>query len=265
MLEGLSMIVVPELKFGLEEDTVHKLTEFAKNGGTLVLAGKRTCAFFAERGVGFSAREMQEYKTDNAAQNDNGHAQRTDTLLPYAFTLEGNIGGALLSPCEITSDNKDARVLIDAVSAEDKGDVAVMFDYGKGKIAAIGFDIGSQYLTHRQYLHKYLIKRIADAAYEPKARIELACGTCEIVCLEKNGRLMLQIINANGSHTDASCMSEDTIPPLVDLTLSVKTENKDARVILHPEGRELECRYENGRMYFTVDRVDIHSVAEVIE
>jgi hypothetical protein len=208
---------------------------------------------------------MQEYKTDNAAQNDNGHAQRTDTLLPYAFTLEGNIGGALLSPCEITSDNKDARVLIDAVSAEDKGDVAVMFDYGKGKIAAIGFDIGSQYLTHRQYLHKYLIKRIADAAYEPKARIELACGTCEIVCLEKNGRLMLQIINANGSHTDASCMSEDTIPPLVDLTLSVKTENKDARVILRPEGRELECRYENGRIYFDVDRVDIHSVAEVIE
>jgi len=60
-------------------------------------------------------------------------------------------------------------------------------------------------------------------------------------------------------------MSDETLPPLVDLTLSVKTDNKDARVILRPEGRELECRYKNGRIYFDVDRVDIHSVAEVIE
>ena len=265
MLKSMCMIVVPELKFGLEEDTVRQLTEFAANGGTLVLVGKRTCEFFAGKKIGFSAREMQEYKTNTAAQNDNGHAQRTHTFLPYTFTLEGNIGGALLSPCEINSDSKDARILINAVSAEDSGDVAVMYDYGNGKIAAIGFDIGSQYLDYRQYLHRELIKRIAECAYEPKARVEFSCGSCEIVCLEKNGQLMLQIINSNGSHADPTCMSEDIIPPLVDLELSVKTDNKNARVILYPEGREIACRYEKGRIYFKVERVDIHSVAHVIE
>ena len=87
-------------------------------------------------------------------------------------------------------------------------------------------------------------------------------GSAEIVCLEKDGKLMLQIINANGAHADPSSMSEDDIPPLVDIEISVKTD-KNAVVTLQPEGKILEAEYKCGRVYFKIDRVDIHAVAQI--
>jgi hypothetical protein len=110
-----------------------------------------------------------------------------------------------------------------------------------------------------------LIKNIAERTYEPKARIEKVVGNAEIVCLEKEGKLMLQIINANGSHADPTCMSEETIPPLVDIELSVAAYNADVSVTLQPMGKMLEYDYKNGRIYFKVDRIDIHAVAEINE
>ena len=107
-----------------------------------------------------------------------------------------------------------------------------------------------------------LIKKIAELTYEPVAKLESVRGCAEIVCLEKNGRLMLQIINANGSHTDPTSMSEDDIPPLVDIELSVRAD-KNTIVTLQPDGKKLDVKYKDGRAYFKVDRIDIHAIAEI--
>ena len=199
------------------------------------------------------------------AEKDNGHGVVNAPLLPYALSVKnGDTAlGAILSPCAIFADS--ANLLATAINGNKEYPLSVILNFGKGTISLIGFDIGSQYLDYRQTSHRLLIKNIAERAYEPKARIERALGNAEIVCLEKDGKLMLQIINANGSHADPTSMSEDVIPPLVDLEMSVMTENKNAKATLLPANRPLDCRYESGRIYFTVDRVDIHSIVKIDE
>jgi hypothetical protein len=258
------MIIIPELCHSLEESTAKELIDYAANGGSLVLAGKRTCEFFANAGLPFSVVKLDKYKNSGEDQKDNGHGIINNTLLPYKLFLDNDTSaGALVDPCGIEA--KDAIVLASTLSDGVKMPLSVIFNYKKGKIALIGFDIGSQYLSYRQYLHRSLIKKIAELSYEPVARIESSRGNSEIVCLEKNGKLMLQIINANGSHADPTSMSEDDIPPLVDTVLSVATANKNASVTLQPEGRKLNTKQKDGRIYFSIDRTDIHNVAEISE
>ena len=45
----------------------------------------------------------------------------------------------------------------------EKSTLSVTVPYGKGKIVAVGFDIGSQYLSGTQYLHRELMKDITSS------------------------------------------------------------------------------------------------------
>jgi hypothetical protein len=137
--------------------------------------------------------------------------------------------------------------------------------FGKGTVTVIGFDIGSQYLEGSQYLHKTMMKSVADALYTPLCKLEGALGLLEVVCLKKDGKLMIQLVNANGRHTDPTMATEDFIPPVVDVKLSIALPRAPKKLVLQPAGRELAFTYENGRAYFEVDRVNIHDIVEVVE
>lgn len=108
------------------------------------------------------------------------------------------------------------------------------------------------------------MRTIADKLYTPKARIESVLGTLELVCLEKNGRLMLQMINMNGSHRDVSVATDDMLPPVVDIEVSIECPSKPEKLLFWPEGKELEFEYRNGRAYVKIDRLDIQNIIEVV-
>ena len=138
--------------------------------------------------------------------------------------------------------------------------------YGEGSVTAVGFDIGSQYLEGSQYLHRELVKLLTAKLYTPKVKLEAACGILEIVPLMKDEKLMIQLINGGGSHANASAVSDDYIPPVLDISLSIALDDAPEALILQPEGRPLEFNYcqDSGRAYVKIDRVDIHSIIEVV-
>ena len=136
---------------------------------------------------------------------------------------------------------------------------------GRGKIAVIASDMGSQYDQGAQYLHRTLLNKAADALYTPLVRVEHTCGLLEIVPLEKDGRLMVQLVNGNGSHAAPNNITDDQLPPVLDITLSIATDTKPKRLVLQPEGRELEFSYCDGRAYVEIDRMNIHNIVEVVE
>ena len=108
------------------------------------------------------------------------------------------------------------------------------------------------------------MREIANSLYVPIVRVEKANGRLEVVSLEKDGRLMIQLVNAGGTHTDVSVASDDYIPPILDITLSLSLKNEPEALILQPQGRELMFTKEaDGSFRVDIDRVDIHSVVEV--
>ena len=259
------MIVVPELAFGLDKKTIDMLLEYAKNGGALVLLGKRTCALFADCSHAFSVVEIDETEKTEVKESYNGHkSEYTKTYKPYLFTIDKEEYGALFSPCSI--DARDGKILsyVNERNKEKYDPVSVFIPFGSGSITAIGFDIGEQYLNSTQYMQRKLIKQATAGLYDPIARIESAVGRVEIVDLEKDGVLMLQLINANGTHADSAVATDDLIPPALDISLSIKLDKEPKALVLQPQGRELSYEYKDGRAYTTVERLDIHSVIQVM-
>lgn len=260
------MIVIPELYCGLDICTVRTLLDYAKSGGNLVLTGKNTCRFFADNGAPFLFVDTEEYLPEGQQAYDNGgKSDGARALKPYYFTANNRYFGSLFSPCEINSGIGEAVACFSEDPREVGRPLATVIPYGKGKICAIGFDMGSQYLTEEQYTHRDLIRKAVDGLYTPTVKIESICGRLEVTVTKKNGELLIQLLNTAGSHSNPTVSTDDTIPPAVDIILSIALDQIPKRLVLQPEGIELEFEYKDGRAQTRIDRINIHSVLQVIK
>lgn len=258
------VIVVPETVNELKTDLILDLLEYAKNGGSLLLIGKKTNELFSAAGSPFTLEECPEIAGDDYVAFDVGYNFTTQPFKqPYFFTMDNKHFGGLVSPCMITSQNDREYALFGKDQRSTPYVLAASCKYGLGTVSAIGFDIGKQYLMARQYLHCDLIKTILGQMYEPVARIESSLGIVEIVSLEKDGKLMLQLLNANGGHCDPNMITENFIPPALDIRISVLAPKPPKRIVLQPQHKELPFEYRDGRAYFEISRLDIHNVVEV--
>lgn len=258
------MIVIPELSNGLDEKTVSMLYEYAKNGGALLLIGSNTCSIFAKyERAPFSVNDMEEFIDEVLDKTKDGHDNRSNSAyMPYLFDLGERDYGALYSPCEIVA-NGHTWANVFKRDVDGKNVIATTVPYGLGSITLIGFDIGSQYLSGEQYLHRVLMKNITNELYSPIVRVENVCGRLEVVVLEVDGRLCIQLVNGNGTHANSSCATDDNIPPLLDIKLSIELKNEPKKLVLQPQGEELAFEYRGGRATVLIDRVDIHDIIEV--
>ena len=262
-IDKYEMIVIPELFCGLEKETVASLFEYARRGGKLVLAGTNTCNIFAAyENAPFSVRNMEKYVAKPVEQTQNGHGgESKGELKPYLFTIDGKEFGGMYSPCEIVAEGQ-----VEAYGciryAKEKFELVKTVNYGEGSITAMGFEIGAEYLYSQQYMHRRLMRNVAESLYTPIVKIESVCGRLEVVALEKNGRLMIQLVNGNGTHANGFCSTDDCIPPVLDIKLSVKSDNPPVKMILQPQGKELAFEYKDGRAYVSVGRVDIYDIIE---
>ena len=130
-------------------------------------------------------------------------------------------------------------------------------------MTAVGVDLGTQYLSGKQFMHRELMHALVDGLYEPVARVEAARGRLEITCLEKDGRMLIQLVNVGGSHGNPNIATDDYIPPVLDVFLSLKLPQTPVKLLLQPEGRKLKARELDGRLWVEIERIDIHSVLEI--
>jgi len=99
-----------------------------------------------------------------------------------------------------------------------------------------------------------------STAYEPEVRLISAEGVLEIIDFEKEGLRMVQMVNGNGQHHDQSVMTEDSIPPVRNIKLSISLPSRPHSIHLQPEGRRLKFKWEDGRATVEIPEVAIHSI-----
>ena len=243
------VIVVPETYAGPARETVDALLDYARRGGSLLLVGQNTCRLFAEAGAPYEI--MGEFEGSNYIAIDD-----EDNDMRFA---------AAESPVMLLAkDRGDVPAYCYGKGASRVGNaVSTVTACGEGKIAAIGWDLGSEYQKRAQYLYRRLIRLVLDRLYDPMVRLEQVTGLLEIVCLKKSGRHMIQLVNANGSHRDPTVATEDAIPPCLDAVLSIRLNRRPEQFLLQPEGTDLPFTWRDGRALVKVDRVPIHEIIEV--
>ena len=79
-----------------------------------------------------------------------------------------------------------------------------------------------------------------------------------------SGGLIVPLVNGNGNHNNNTCATEDFIPPVLDIRLSVQVAQKPQKLVLQPERKELAFELIGDRVYFNIDRLDMHSIVEVV-
>ena len=255
------VIVVPELYRGVSEATRQKLVDYVRNGGNLVLVGCTTARFFAGS-FGYGLSETPVLDVYNFIDMQPGKRTERDEKNDAAFfSSDGVVFGlvAHVLNVEAAAGQPAARLYSDFRTPV--GVLAPIIPFGKGRVVPIAADLGGQYDCGRQCDVRKLIADVMNRLYAPLARIESAVGLAELNCLDVNGRMTVQLVNVNGSHSDANSLSNDTIPPVTDLKISLGV--RPAGLTLWPEGKKLDFTEENGRTVFTVPKLDIHSVVEI--
>lgn len=239
---GYPLIVVPETAYGPAKETVRELLGYAAAGGSLLLIGANTAGIFADSGAPFSLKESRIVNM-TADGIDFGTCYGSHTLL--------------------FSEGETLAVASAGFGAGEP--LAAVLPYGRGKIGVVPQDFGMLYARKAQYMYRQIVQKLLLKLYDQTVRVLDADGRIEIVELEKNGKLLIQLVNANGAHRNPCEITEDKIPSCRDISLKIRLPREPKALILQPEGRELPFCYRDGYAYVTVDRVAVHEVIEVKE
>ena len=107
------------------------------------------------------------------------------------------------------------------------------------------------------------MKALLGRLYDPIVRLKRAEGTVEMTPLLKEGHLLIQLVNMNGSHSDTRTPSFDHIQPCRDIELSIALNRKPDAVIQRPDGQVLDFAWDGARAAFTVHKVDYHEIVDI--
>jgi len=245
-MDAFGMIAIPELAFGLREDTMDKFLRYAENGGSLLLTGVNTARLFAER-VGYSVDaddRSSEWRWISVDHEETG-------VLRDAHGVCASEGKTV-----VWFGDSERETVIPG---------CVIVSYGKGTIAVLAADIGLQYLEAAQFIHRRVLKTVCDALYTPIVKLERTVGLLEITLTEKDGRKLVHLVNANGAHASGKTATEDQIPPVLNTVLQITLASKPQKLLLQPEGRGLPFAYVDGLATVKIDQIDLYEILEMVE
>lgn len=140
-----------------------------------------------------------------------------------------------------------------------------MRQVGKGKIAAIYFNAGTAYSQYKTpVIRDFIAETIAQLS--PEKMVEVTGSHLVHVAVNKlNGKTYINLINVAGEHTNQAAIAYDQVPALTDLTVSVKTSAKPAKIVMQPEGKEMRFTWSYGKSTVLVPKLEIHSILEIQE
>ena len=246
-MDQYPLIIIPECDY-FEPAFTNELRSYVKEGGNLLIVGVETAKLF-QKELG-----IKSIKTLNETQ---------------AFIAVSDKIGAIRSPLDSVVLNPEAKVTSTFYGGSDfrlKGKmIASSFNtIGKGKIAAVYFNAGSDYKDYKSPVLRDFINSTINELF-PDQLVKVSGTHLVHVTLNRlNDRMYLNLINIAGEHTNQNAIGYDEIPSIRDITVSIKTGQKSARILLQPGGKELDVDFQNGVSKVVVPEIMIHSILEVI-
>jgi hypothetical protein len=246
-MDKYPLIIIPECNY-LEPAFIEELQTYVKDGGNLLILGVETAKLF-QKELG-----IKSLKTLNETQT---------------FIAISNKIGAIYSPLDSVEVNPEVKTTSTFYGGSDfrlKGKMIAssINIFGNGKISAVYFNAGSDYKKYkspilRDFINSSIIELFPD-------QLVKVAGThlVHITLNRLNDRLYVNLLNIAGEHTNQNAIGYDEIPSLKNLRVSINTGQKPSKILLQPDGRELEINFQNGVSKVVVPELKIHSILEVI-
>jgi hypothetical protein len=239
------LIVIPECD-QLDPALTNEFRAYLEQGGNLLVIGPETAGNFAGE-LGLKQVKASDEKV--------------------IFISAADRLGSVRSPMLEVGPGTDSRVISYFYNTSDYSDKSVTMaatvrKVGKGKIAFINFNAGSSYSQFKTPVIRDFIAEVITAL-TPDRLVEVTGSHLVHVAVNRlNNKTYIHLINVAGEHTNKAAIGYDQVPPLTDLSVSIK--GKPSKIILQPERKELKFNYANGKSTVSIPRLAIHSILEVI-
>ncbi len=246
-MENYPLIIIPECDY-LEASFLSELKKYVTGGGNLYIIGAETAKLF-EKELGIKVLE----KADES----------------QLFIAASDHIGAVLSPRASVELQAGAKVISNFYGGSDFRDkgkeiAASVNQVGKGLAGGVYFNAGSAYLAYKSpVLRDFICNSIKELFPDPLVKVS-GSRLVHVTINNLNGKMYLNLVNVAGEHTNQTALGYDEIPLLKDLTVQIKTVKKPVRILLQPEGQELNIDFQNGVSEIILPELHIHSVLEVI-
>lgn len=244
-LDSYKAIVVPDC-VALEGSLKTALTGYAERGGKLIVVGCESTA------------QLLPYLDVDIT----GGSAKPASL----FLREGERCGCIPSPYYRVRTISGSTVPFGSFNTSDYDEsnpciAATVADYGAGKAAGVYFDLGS-YNDCRTAVVCDFIRSFVTSLCTPD--VEFECDyPLEVAYMEKNGRLLVNLLNRMGDHADTRCRTAASLPPARDVTVRVRLPEPPKSVSLEPEGTAVPIEWEAGVLTVKIDRIDVHAVVAI--
>ena len=243
-LNEFPVVVIPEWQV-IEPEIETALRTYVNQGGKLLIVGASATARFDDL---LGVKQLKGIETKRTYLNSD---DRFIELNTEARAVEPLPGTKQLSKLFLF-DNPDSPSDVSAT----------IRDCGKGKIAGIYVSLGESYLDSYSPVIRDLLSDIMNRLLpNPIVSVE---GThkINIIPTTKNGKMLIQLINTSGDHSNGVVKGIDEIPSLYDLKVSVLTK-KPTSVLLQPGGTTLKYKYIDGRAVIRIPKIFIHNTLEI--
>ncbi len=241
------LVVVPEWDW-LEPKLRDELSDYVKNGGTLLLIGPKAAALFAQ-------------ELDITLEGDT--AGDTIRYLEHDGWL-----GVLRSQFQKARLGARARAVGRYYSENDPSEgtaeaAAVISAYGKGRVAAVLFNMGGPYLKDGTSVSRAFLQSLVDELFpNPIVRVT-GSHYVDVTLMRKDGKLCLNLLNTAGPHGDPDVFVFDEVPPIGPLEVRVRLEKRPVEVTLEPGARKVAWRFADGTVMASLERLAIHDILMV--
>jgi hypothetical protein len=239
------LLIVPEWNF-LEPDVKDALLAYTRNGGKLLLIGPRSAAlfeqeldvslegnvseeaFYLEHG-GWLARVSAAVQQVRLGTSARAYGRR--------YTSNDNIGSSLVT--------------------------ASITEYGRGKIAAIYFNIGERYSEATTTVVRDFLDALVRELFPTPLVQVTGSHLVDVIVNRVQGKLAINLVNTAGPHADHNVHVFDEIPPVGPLIITIRSQERPQKITQHPTGADVPFTWDEGVVTLSLPRLEVHDVLMV--
>ena len=223
-----------------------ELLDYARQGGNLVVIGAETTKLFANE-LGISPT---------------GPATSTTKWVHFGGKTAALNG--LFQPVTITGAAKAfGQMTRSEYGAPSNTIAATTTDFGKGKLIGVYADLSRDYEKHQSPKERELVAALVQPLLPNPVATVSGSHLVHLVVNRVGGKLAVNLINTGGRHADPQVFTYDEVPPLQNLTVTIRTVKKPARIVQQPENKPLPFTFANGTARLTVPTLAVHSILMV--
>ena len=135
--------------------------------------------------------------------------------------------------------------------------------FGAGNVMGVYADLSQSYIQHQSSKERDFIAGLVRRLLPNPVVTVTGSHLVHVVANKLDNKLAISLINTGGRHADPQVFTYDEVPPLTNLTVTIRTAKKPKRIVQQPENKPLPFTYAKGMATLTIPELVLHSILVV--